>query len=335
MSNETDVTIKVDDRIRLMCAALAATNFPETAQSQKRHQPHAHARATAKYLRGNRYNQHPAIQSLQALLDQGTPLEALFTLVMLMDWPSLKISGLPKWAPPNWNEQLGDFYETAKLGDFWANDDSLAWNQAESQATNAFAKIQFKGFLQNFVGEIQEELIFVPNVGYPADRELGLRVQNDLIAIIPPTLAWGESPPWPYDEETMLTQSYRAALTQYSRLLLLAYLRNNADKVAEATQKELPVNDQFKATYPTWEDQFITLFVAGAVAVYLEDYINTAEAKAYILMEKKARGMTILPGTVSVLRRFLQEVGNRYETLADFLSVFPSQLRVAKKIVTM
>lgn len=335
MSNETDVTIKVDDRVRLMCAALAATNFPQTAQSQKRHQPHAHARATAKYLLNNHYDKHPAIQSLQVLLNQGTPLEALFTLALLMEWPNLTIAGLPKWVPPDWNKQLWDFCETAKLEDFWKNDESLAWTQAESQASNAFARIKFKGFLQNFVGEIEEELIFVPNVSYPADRELGLRVQNDLVAIIPPTLAWGESPPWPYDEETMLTQSYRAALTQYARLLLLAYLRNNADKVAEATQKALPVNDQFKATYPTWEEQFITLFVAGSVAVYLEDYINPAEAKAYILMEKKARGMTILPGTVSVLRRFLQEVGNRYETLADFLSVFPAQLRVAKKIVTM
>ena len=67
----------------------------------------------------------------------------------------------------------------------------------------------------------------------------------------------------------------------------------------------------------------------------LEDYVSEAEAKAYILMERKVRGMTILPGTVSVLRRYMQELGNKYESLIDFLPIFPRQLRIAKKIVTL
>jgi len=42
-----------------------------------------------------------------------------------------------------------------------------------------------------------------------------------------------------------------------------------------------------------------------------------------------------LPGTVSVMRRYLQEVGGgKYRNLAEFLPVFPKQLRVARKIVT-
>lgn len=335
MTQETDVTVKLDDRIRLICAALAGTKFPEIAQGQKRHQPHAHARATTKYLRENGYDSHPVLQSIDLFLEQGKPLEALFTLVMLMEWPGMKIATLPNWVPEGWNNQLWDFYETAKLAEFWSNEESRAWVQAETQAKNAFATIKFKSFLESFLGDVEENLVFMPNICYPADRELGLRVHNELIAIIPPTLAWGESPPWPYDEETMLTQSYRAALTQYGRLLLVAYLRAHADKVAEATQKDLPVPDHFKAMHPAWEDQFVNLFVSGAVAIYLEDHISEVEAKAFMLMEKKARGMTILPGTVSVLRRYLQELGNRYESLVDFLPVFPAQLRVAKKIVTM
>jgi len=34
-----------------------------------------------------------------------------------------------------------------------------------------------------------------------------------------------------------------------------------------------------------------------------------------------------------VMRRYMQEVGNRYDNLSEFLPIFPSQLRVAKKIV--
>jgi hypothetical protein len=53
-------------------------------------------------------------------------------------------------------------------------------------------------------------------------------------------------------------------------------------------------------------------------------------------MERKTNGMVILPGMVSVLRRYQNEVEKgRYKDLLDFLPVFPKQLRVANKIVTL
>lgn len=328
----SDVIVKIDDRIRLLSAALAATNFPEKAQQKKRHQPHAHARATAKYMVDHGYNAHPAVKSLQEMLDKDVPLEALYTLVMLCDWPQLKIAALPPWVPKNWNKQLRDFYEKAKLAEYWSNDNH-AWEHAETQSKRVFAKVRFQEFLSPFVGNFGEELLFMPNLCYPADEEIGIRVGKQLIAITPPPLAWGDSPPWPFDEETMFQHSYRATLTEFGRLLLLAYLRQHPKEVEEASQKELPVSDQFKELHPTWEDQFISLFIAAAVAMYLEDYMGISEAKSYILMEKKVRGMTILPGTVSVMRRYLSEVGNRYNNLIEFLPIFPAQLRVAKRIV--
>jgi hypothetical protein len=46
--------------------------------------------------------------------------------------------------------------------------------------------------------------------------------------------------------------------------------------------------------------------------------------------------MTILPGTISVLHRYLRERdAGRYDTLLDFLPVFPKQLRVAKRLVSL
>jgi hypothetical protein len=70
--------------------------------------------------------------------------------------------------------------------------------------------------------------------------------------------------------------------------------------------------------------------------MYLEEHVDKKEYRSYMLMEKKARGMSMLPGTVSVLRRYLQEVGrsDKYTNLIEFLPVFAKQLRVARKIVT-
>lgn len=337
MSQTTPITILIDDRLRLLASALAATDFPQTSQARKRYHAHAHARATHKYMQDNDFAKHPAIVGLQTMLNQGIPIEALFTLVMLCDWEQqLAISALPDWVPPEWNSQLWDFYQHAKLADWWAQA-RQAWDDARQQSASVFTdKVYFKTLLSEFVGEINESLVFAPNLLYPADREVGIRVGQQLISLVPPPLAWGESSPWRYDEETRLSEhTYPMALAQYARLVMLDYLRRHADALQETMQSDLPISDDLKAAYPTWEDQFLALFQSAVVAIYLEDYMNKVEARGFMLMEKRVRKMQELPGTVSVLRRFLNEKGNRYDQLSEFLSVFPKQLRVAKRIVTI
>jgi hypothetical protein len=336
MSSPTPVKIILDDRLRLMSTALAATDFPEKAQERKRHHAHAHARAAIKHLQDREMSKHPAIVALQDMLNQGVPIEAFFALAMSFKWPQLDAPSLPDWVPANWNKQLWDFYEKSEIAQFWQAADK-SWQSAKSESERVFTdKVHFKELLEQFVGTIEEDFVFVPNLLWPADREIGIRVENQLISMVPPPLAWGESPPWPYDEDTRLAEhTYPMALAQYARLLMLNYLRTHADELGDATEKDLPISDELKVQYPTWEDQFLALFKSAVVAIYLEDYINETEAKGFMLMEKRIRKMIELPGTVSVLRRFLQEKGNRYNTLAEFLSVFPTQLRVAKKIVTL
>lgn len=336
MSSSTPVKIMLDDRLRLISTALAATDYPEKAQERKRHHAHAHARAAIKHLQDREMSKHPAIVALQDMLNQGVPIEAIFSLGMYLKWPDLSAPAFPDWMPDGWNVQLRDFYEKAEIGQFWLAADK-SWQNASSESERIFTeKVHFKELLEKFVGEIKEDFVFVPNLLWPANREVGIRVENQLISIVPPPLAWGESPPWPYDEETRLAEhTYPMALAQYARLLMLNYLRNHADELSDATEKDLPINDELKVQYPTWEDQFLALFQSGIVAIYLEDYINLTEARGFMLMEKRVRKMTELPGTVSVLRRFLQQKGKKYKTLAEFLRVFPTQLRVAKKIVTL
>ncbi|MDX1991301.1 MAG: hypothetical protein SF029_02870 [bacterium] len=333
MSDQSDVIVKLDDRVRLMSAVLAATNFPEKAQQVKRHGTHAHARATRKYV--SEHNQHPAVQSTQALLDQGTPLEALFTLALLLSWPELHLETLPRWVPAGYSAHLRDFYLVTRLDQFWQSE-RVAWDKALKESNNVFNKVDFKTFLKPFLGDISETFTFIPTVSFPADRELGLKLGKEIVCLAPPPLAWGESPPWAYDEPTQITMSIRAALTVYARILLLTYLRSNAGQLAEISKNDLPISDQFKVQHPTWEDQFAALFCMAVVAMYLESHVNEAEYKAYVLIEKKARGQALLPGTISVMRRYLQEKGsNKYSSLIEFLPFFPKQLRVAQKIVTL
>lgn len=333
MSDQSDVTVKLDDRVRLMSAVLAATSYPEDTQKVKPHGTHAHARAALKYLKD--FSDHPAVKSTQGLLDQNTPLEALFTLVLMMsEIPELQIKTAPSWMPAGYDAQLRDFYKTTKLADFWKSE-KTAWDRTLREAQGVFNDVSFKDFLAQFLPPVEENLVFMPNISYPAAYDLGIRVGNELICIAPPPLAWGDSPPWPYDEPTMLTHSYQVALTVFGRALLINYLRSNTEQLAEISKDELPVADQFKAQHPTWEDQFAALFSMAAVAMYFESHVSEMDYKSYVLMQKKAYGMALLPGTVSVMRRYLKEVGGKYTNLIEFLPVFPKQLRVAQKIVTL
>lgn len=327
-----DVNVKVEDRIRLMSAVLSVTDFPEKSQQRKPHGTHAHARATRKYLAD--HGDHPAVKSTQALLDQGTPLEALFTLVMLMEWPDLTMQAMPRWVPAGYNVHLKDFYEQTRLASWWQAESSV-WDKAYKEASNIFSDMHFKDFLKPFLGEIKETFVFMPNISYPTATDIGLRLGDTLYCVAPPPLAWGESPPWPYDEDTVKTHSYQVAMSTFGRILLLSYLRSHGEELAEVTKNELPVSDQFKATHPSWEDQFSTLFVMACSAMYFEKYVDEAEYKAYVLMQKKAHGMALLPGTVSVLRRYLGEVGGKYKNFFEFLPYFPRQLRVAQKIIVL
>jgi hypothetical protein len=331
MTNQADVLVKIDDRVRLMSALLAATDWPEKAQERQPHGTHAHSRATQKYLEP--YKTHEAVQGLQGLLNQGAPLEAIFTLVMQLSWPGLEIETLPRWVPPRWNVQIRDFYEKANLAKWW-RDENAVWQSGLTEAQKVFKDVIFKPSLTPFFGDFKENLVFIPNISFPTDRDVGIRVGNDLITISTPRLAWGDSPPWPFDEDPGYI--HRAALTQYGKVLMHAYLREHADKIASIAETPLPVSDQFRAKFPTWQEQFTTLFVAAAAALYLETHVSKAEANAYVLMERKTQGMVILPGMISVLRRYLSEKeAGRYKEIIDFLPVFPKQLRVANKIVTL
>lgn len=331
IANGSDITVKLDDRVRLMSAVLACTRFPEQAQQRKPHGTHAHARATRKQFAELR--SHEAVVGMQSLLDRGAPLETIFALGMLLRWPELTVDSLPPWAPPNWDDKLGDFYACADLTSWWKAEADL-WQQSLTDTAKVLHDVQLKPFFELFFGTLAESLVFIPNISYPTDQELGLRLNGSLVTIVPPRLAWGDSPPWPFDEDP--AHVYRAAITQYGRMLMHTFLREHADKAAAAAKSPLPVGDRIQALYPTWEEQLTSVFLAAAVAIYLEDHVSKAESNAYVLMERKVRGMTVLPAVINVLRRFLNErKAGRYQSLIEFLPVFPKQLRIAAKIVAM
>lgn len=326
--DKRNVVVRVDSRTRLMSAVLAATNYPDKAQERQKHGIPLHARGTRKLIA--EYTHHPAVGALQVLLNQNVPLTSIFSYALRLSWPGLEIDDTPRWVPPRWNEHLRHFYEVTKLGAWWA-DENENWQTPVRHLNDIFSKVDFYTFLQPFFGIVPETFVFIPNISYPTDQNLRLRVGAELIALIPPRKAWGDSAPWPYDNDPVYM--YQETLKAYEELLLGAYLRQYASTVATLSEKPLPVADKFIALHPTWPEQLIGLFTSASTAMFLEEVVDAREAKAFIQMQQKVDGITILSGVISILKRYVEEQkAGRYANFAEYLPNFARHLRVVKTI---
>lgn len=332
MTAPSDVHVIIDDRVRTMSAVFAVTRTIDEAHARRPHSAHAHARATRRLLAP--LSQHPAVTTLQTLLDRGAPLEAVFGYALRLK-PGFVIDSPPGWAPTEWSEQLADFDAQANLAAWWANEhEQGAWMKSLGEAARLWSGVNVQEFLRPYIGETTMRFSFMPNICYPADHEVGVRVGDDITCIAPPRAAWGDSAPWPFDEDP--GHVYRSGIGQYVRILMTELLRRHPDQLASAEQVELPVSEMVRASYPTWRDQFFTLFTSGLVAIYLEDHMSATEAKGFTMMESKVHGMALLPAVISVLRRYGEDhAAGKYETFADFLPLFARQVRVAKRIYAL
>jgi hypothetical protein len=325
------VVIRVDDRVRLMSAVLSATNYPEKSQDRKKHGTHLHARGTRKALTD--HLGHPAVKTLQELLDKNIPLASIYTYGLTLSWPQLAGTETPAWVPAQWNEQLKDFYEVTNISKWWADEDSH-WQLAVRHLNEAFNKVDMYTFMEPFVGPITEILVFMPNISYPSDQTIGAHANQELITIMPPPMAWGDSPPWPYKDDEAL--AYRAALAEYGTILMGTYMRQHEDVINKLAEKPLPVSDRYAVVHPEWQDQFMGLFKATITAIFLEDMVSKLEAKSYTQYMQKVENLTILPGSVNVFRRYLDDYKTgKYKSFNEYLPQFPKQLRVVKTIVAL
>jgi hypothetical protein len=323
--------VRIDNRVRLMSALLAMTSWPEDEQHRKPHGTHAHARGTRRLLQP--MEKHSAVLILQALIDRGMPPETFFTYALQLEWPSLASTDMPTWVPPTFPRHLSNFYQNSGLEQWW-EDEADVWDGAVRETEGLFKDPHFRELLQPFVGNFDEALVLLPNVCYPSDTELGLLANGELCCVVPPRIAWGDNPPWPFDEDP--AHVYRAALTCFASVLMGRYLDGHPGLIDKVSKKKLPVSKRFRELHPTWQAQFMALLGAGLVAIYLEDHVSSQEAQAFVLMEKKASGLDELPGVISVLRRYLSGFQDgQYAEFADYLPFFAQHLRVAKTITAL
>jgi len=323
------ITVEVDNRVRLMSALLALTTWPEQEQAFKPHGVHAHARRTREALAEFEY--HPAVISMQEVLETDHPLSEIFSYSSYLSLPGLRLQGhAPQWSPTDWHILIRDFAIRSHVNDVWERDHA-AWDSAAEESRRALEPGDPREMLARFFGPLNVDLIFMPNISYPTADSLGFRDKRRLIAVVPPPIAWGTNPPWPYDDNPADTP--RDAFSTYARTLLREMLDAHPEEAEAARKVKLPVPNIFMSRHPGWFDQFAVLFVSGLTAIYLREVFGEVESKAYIMMVHKAHGFEALPSVIDVLENYLQlQAEGKYSTFIEYLPIFTKSLRVAENL---
>ena len=324
------ITVRVDDRIRLLSTLLALTTWPEQEQAFKPHGIHAQAKAVRTALAAA--EEHPAVHIMQEMLETNHSISTIISYSACLSLPGFRArsADIPDWASEDWPVQLRDFAHAYRVREVWEKG-KAAWQEAEEQARRALENQDPSQLLMQFFGQQDLELVFHPNLYYPTSEAVGFRWGKSLVCICPPHVAWGTNPPWPYDDDPGAT--YREAFGVYAKILLREFLDQHPDEADLAMRTHLPVPNTFLARYPDWFDQFAVLVVSALTAIALKQAFSEQEAAAFIVMAHKAHGFKMLPAVVDVLEHYLLERGTgKYSDFASYMPAFFKTLRVAAKL---
>jgi hypothetical protein len=324
------ISVRIEDRVRMMSTLLALTTWPEQEQAFKPHGVHVHCRNLRAALAAA--ENHSAVVIMQELMEAGYSFDQLFTYTNAVSWPGIRAHAdqVPAWAPADWSVQMREFMHSYRVKDAWEKD-KAAWAQAQEQAEKALETGDPADLLGQFFGPLDLEWHFSPNLSYPTAETIGFRNGKQIIAVCPPPVAWGNNPPWPYDDNP--ADTYRDAFSTYARVLLNEFLSANPESRELIQNNKLPVPNTFLARYPDLLDQFSVVFIGGMTTVALEQTHGKAEAASYTMMAHKAHGFQILPAVVDVLNHYSAErAAGKYQTIRDYLPSFFNTLRVAAKL---
>ena len=277
----SEVKVTVDNRVRLVAAALSASDWVEKEQELAgRHAVHPHAKQTRQYLTD--FADHPLITRLNEIIADGRDLTSLFSIAARCSWPMFEVQEpLPEpYADGALAGQLADFYVDTAIAAFFWSEHAAAWQEAERDLRAIF----HNHLLAEFIGQLQgrpleQPLVITPNLLYPARRSLVAMTQTatTLILSLPP--AWGESAPWPFRDGVDWTLSEAC--------------RTVCEVVLAETMAHLDDNQK-------------ALLLHAAATLFLEQAIGEPAALSYLVQTKKAQKLPQLPLIVENLREQLR-----------------------------
>lgn len=272
----SNIQVTLDERIRLVTAVLAASDWPEIEQRDRPHAVHTHSKQTMQHV--SSFKGHAAVRFVNDALRVGTPLNTLLDIIVRCEPPAYT----PKQSLPaldgaaEWATAAAGFAIESKIGAFWEEHNEV-WQTAVSECKTIFAESTLPRLMAQLTGE-QRTVQLMPSLVFPMLDPAVAKVNKTTTILLPPLKAWGESPPWPYKEDPLW--------------------------VAVGAAKGLLADALAPLTTSLTVEQRATL-VQAAVALSLGQLFDEFERQAYVVRIKKEESLPALPTITSKLRDWL------------------------------
>lgn len=275
----SDLSVVLDERVRLLAAVLSISDWPEMEQAIMPHAVHFQSKLTRQFLA--EYKSPPAVALVNQALADGCSLSELFHTALAGQWPTFKpLEPLPgRFADGELNRQLAGFLQGSGLTEeFWPSQQP-AWDEAIADLRTIFTDNPLPEFIGHLVGRpLTKDVVIVPAIVYPLLASVVVETAETYTIIIPPPKAWGESPPWPFRD------GFDWVLGECCRELTHHLLR---DVLASASADQL------------------SLFKHGIATLFLETTLTDDEGMAYLVRAKRQYNLPKLPMFVEQLRDYL------------------------------
>ncbi|WP_420645521.1 hypothetical protein [Candidatus Leptofilum sp.] len=280
-------SVAIDERLRLVTAVLAASDWPIEEQKQRTHAVHPHAKQVRQFVQP--FTSHPAANGVNEALLNGVEIADLFSAALRCTWPDFAPTAeLPTVLKINeWVASLADFaQQTAVVTDFWPQQTAV-WQEAHAALKKIFDRGDLLAALGQLGDMVETAVNLMPNLVFPALTPVVATADNALTLLLPPPKAVGESPPWPFDEDSGWVVA----------------------TVAEQLVPHLLVGDLGELDS---EQQVIAVHLAAAhcLATLLDDF----EAQAYLLRAKKEHNLSQLPALFAQLQEAVEGGNGRLRT---------------------
>jgi len=248
------IDVHTDLRVLRAGALLAASGWPEREQRERAYQPHRVALAAQRLFVAHAAEPAVAAAEVAAASDMVGYWRAALT------GEPAELAGL-------------DGFIAEHRADLAAAEQDLEGVLAERDLTVLLMQLFARPML----------LAATPNLLYPGRAAVGVATAVDLVAVVPPPIAWGSSTPWRYSErpdETLaaVAQAFGSALVADGAL----------------AQVGVPLAPDDHAAVP-----------AAVAVLALRTFEGAAAADQYQVLAKRTLGLLTLPGVVAALTDWL------------------------------
>lgn len=291
--------VGLDERGRLVGAALAASQWPGLEQAQQPHATHAFAKQARQW--GQPFAQHPAVRHINSQLEASEESqnrartnadERGVERSLVSKRPENQAQSGKSAPQPAFSEGgmekifawglaegvLDGFAAETAVFELWQPQEE-GWKTAVGELQNLLNLPALAQFLTQLTRRATLPPIHIsPNLLFPALTPVLAQANDGLHVLLPPPKAVGTSPPWPYREDPGWV------LTQLAQTLLPQLL---AEKLVP-----LPPAQQ-------------TLLIHAAIAACLAATLDPFESRAYLLRSKKLHNLPQLPQAAAQLEKYL------------------------------